>query len=107
MCQKAVTGVRYCSLLSESNLLSFYPLRCPWIILIAITSLTNLNNVITLMPWVDRKLQTYPTPCSYVTCMVLGYYGAIFQLTIAVCDGTDVAPTSLRCQHGKNIFCVW
>ena len=71
----------------QPDLLSFYLLRCPWILLIAIPSLTNLN-VLTLMPWIDRELQSHPTPCSYVTCMVLGFYGAIFQLTIAVRDGT-------------------
>ena len=62
---------------------SLYPFRCPWLIMIAITSLTNLN-VIVLMPWVKRELHAHPTRCSYVTCSVLGYYEALGQLCVGV-----------------------
>ena len=83
-----VSSKRCVSLALDYNLklifcLYIHPFRCPWIVLIGITSLTNLS-VMKLMPWVNRDLYSHPTRCSYVTCSILGYYEAFGQLIVAV-----------------------
>merc|ERR1712224_291261 len=56
---------------------------CPWLILIAIASLTHVSLTV-LLPWRDREYNAHPTKCSYLTCTVLGYYEAFCQFCVAV-----------------------
>ena len=59
--------------------------RCPWLILIAIVSLTHIALTV-LLPWRDREYNAHPTKCSYFACTILGFYEATLQLAIAVCS---------------------
>merc|ERR1719326_184410 len=58
-------------------------LMCPWIIMIALMSLTHIGLTV-LLPWKDREHGAHPTRCSYLTCSVFGYYEAFGQLRIAI-----------------------
>lgn len=57
-------------------------LMFPWVVLIALASLTSLH-VMILLPWTKRAKNDYPTRCAFLTCNVAAYYEAIGQLIVA------------------------
>ena len=57
-------------------------LMFPWVVLIALASITSLN-VMELLPWTKRNANDLPTRCAYLTCNIAAYFEVTTQLVIS------------------------